>query len=100
MSCKINYIDNIISDKELAERLVKEEPEFSEAVKKGELLSRAWWERKGRINLENKYFNPTLWYMNMKNRFGWRDKQEIEHSGNADSPVVVINAGSNPYKPN
>lgn len=83
---------------DLFERLLKEEKDFSDTVKRGELLSEAWWERMGRTNLKNREFSPVLWYMNMKNRFGWRDK--LEHSSNPDNPIqpiVMIDAGKNPY---
>lgn len=52
--------------------------EFSNTLKKARVKSEAWWEEQGRVNLNNKEFSPVLWYMNMKNRFGWRDKQEVD----------------------
>jgi len=62
-------------------------PEFFKAIKTGELLSKAWWEEMGRMNLHNKDFNHSLWMMNMTNRFGytraWQGKIDIsEHSYN------------------
>jgi hypothetical protein len=61
--------------------LLKRDEEFSNTIKRFLELSEAWWLREGRKNLKNKKFSPVLWYMNMKNRFGWADKQEIQHSG-------------------
>jgi len=51
--------------------------EFSLAIKESLDDAQGWWMTKGRKNIENKSFNSTLWYMNMKNRFGWKDTQEV-----------------------
>lgn len=48
--------------------------QFLTTIKKCKQLCETWWEKKGRKNMENKDFNSTLWYMNMRNRFGWADK--------------------------
>ncbi len=86
---------------DLWERWIEEETDFAETIKRGRSLSHAWWEKMGRENL---MFHPKStqmsyvgWYMNMKNRFGWTDTQKVEHSGNPERPVLIINAGKDPY---
>jgi hypothetical protein len=52
--------------------------EFSDAIKRGLVLSEAWWSRFGQQGAMGKVsINPAMWIFNMKNRFGWADKQEI-----------------------
>ena len=58
---------------------IKKHPSFADAIKLGRGLSEGWWSILGRENLWNKEFSPALWYMNMKNRHGWRDKFESSH---------------------
>ena len=71
-------------------RWKQENDEFSESVARGRVLSQAWWERIGRLNLENTKFNYWGWYMNMKNRFNWSDKKEFNNEG---SITVMVDTG-------
>jgi len=57
-------------------RWLKEHKDFSEAVKKGLWYSKGYWMKDGRESLRDEKFSYTGWYMNMKNRFGWKDKTE------------------------
>lgn len=73
----------------LWDRWIEESEEFSQTIKNGKLLAQSWWANKGRTNLGNKEFSFTGWYMNMKNRYGWADKQETKHSGEVGAQVLI-----------
>lgn len=69
----------------------EENKEFLDAKKKGQFFSEGWWMKQGRINLMNKDFSYTGWYMNMKNRFGWTDRVDQTSKGKEiNSPQVVF----------
>jgi len=70
-------------------RWEKEHPALQEAVAEGLLYSQLWWETLGIKAASGKVkgFNASAWVFNMKNRFGWKDKQEI--SGDEDRPISV-----------
>ena len=62
--------------------------DFAELVEYGLMLSAAWWEEQGRINLRNKDFNTSLWLANVKARLGWgtdaQNESEIRTSDAED----------------
>lgn len=60
----------------------KAHEDFSNALKRGVELSRKFWEKTAIDNIvynqKGKKADAVLWIFNMKNRFGWTDKKEIE----------------------
>lgn len=61
------------------DRLEAREADLARVLQKGRKLCKAWWIKQGHRNIKNSFFNTALWFINMKNRFGWKDKTEIEH---------------------
>lgn len=74
-------------------RLLNEDSIFSETIKNGRALSEAWWIENGRTNLKDRDFNYTGWYMNMKNRFKWADRQDINNTHTFTQMGVVKKNG-------
>lgn len=64
------------------ETLLEDSEDFRETVKSAKALCEHWWEERGREMAMGADGNSTVWIFNMKNRFGWKDKTETEHSGN------------------
>ncbi|QZA71246.1 terminase small subunit [Pseudomonas phage AH02] len=73
-----------ISD-DLWYRWIAEDEEFSRTYKLSKAACHAKWEEMGRkMAFGQVEGNPTTWIFNMKNRFNWRDKQDVDHSGQID----------------
>ncbi len=54
-------------------------PELLDAIKRGESASQYFWEDLGISAITSgAKFNATVWIFNMKNRFGWRDRKDVE----------------------
>ena len=72
---------------------LEDHPQFSQAVEQGEAGSQKWWEDRGRESCAGDSFNATVWVMTMKNRFGWRDKQEITGEDGGALVVQIMKHG-------
>jgi len=70
-------------------RYIEQNEEFKEAYEEGKALSEAWWHAQGRkaVSDPEHKINATIWIFAMKNKFGWRDKQDHEHSGPDGKPI-------------
>lgn len=77
--------------KEALYNWVKKYPEFSNAKKEGTHKCMLFYEKAGRQGMLGKIagFNSTTWLFNMKNRFGWRDKKEIDTNLTASEGLTV-----------
>lgn len=68
-------------------------PEFAEAVARGKDACRAWWEKIGRQFVKNRKnsrgINTVLWIFNMKNRFDWRDKRDVNQQESKESKIKL-----------
>ena len=76
--------EEVISDLKITSAtfsgLYADDEYFRDVIEHGRLASYAWWQRWGRLNLFNKLANYSGWYMQMKNKFGWADRQQQEIS--------------------
>lgn len=61
----------------------KVHPAFSEAYKKARALQEAFWT----TNSLHGLYSPAFTIFAGKNMFGWRDKQEHEHTGKDGGPI-------------
>ena len=56
---------------------------MQQALRKGQL----WWEKTGMEGMLGKLvgtFSSGTWVFNMKNRYGWTNKQEIDHTSGGE----------------
>ena len=66
-------------------------PEFVQAVSLAHDLSRMWWEEKGQESLDKFGFQSGLYNKIISCRFrkDYGDQVSVEHSGDAERPVVT-----------
>lgn len=79
------------------ETLIEDDDDFRRTVKQCKDLCQVWWERQGRkMSCGESDGNATTWIFNMKNRFGWKDKSEVDHSGSVAVTQItrrIVKAG-------
>jgi len=73
-------LPNVRAHRQILYKWTDEYPEFAQAKKEGVDASLLWWENlgQGAITGQVPGFNAATYIFTMKNKFGWRDKQEID----------------------
>jgi len=68
---------------------VKVHPEFSDAKRQAFAKGQVFWEKMGIHGAAGKLknFNNGAWIFNMKNRFNWRDKQDVVTRDETFKPI-------------
>ena len=66
---------------------------FRNFVDLGRTSAKAWWYRTGRTGLFMEKFGGSLYNFQMKNRYGWADKQEVNDTTDK-SPVDMTEAAN------
>lgn len=73
------------------ETLLEDSDIFRETEKRRKALCQVWWERLGRHGAAGMAdINPTVWIFNMKNRFNWHDRQNIDHTTGGEKLPSLI----------
>jgi len=73
--------DVLVTEKTLY-NWIDSHPEFLQSKRLGEKLCQKWWETLGRGLAAGKtQGNAAVFIFNMKNRFGWTDKRDLQLSG-------------------
>lgn len=81
--------------------LIEDDDDFRRTVKQCKDLCQVWWERQGRkMSCGESDGNATTWIFNMKNRFGWHDKQQVDNisSDGSMTPVGITVTFHDPDK--
>jgi hypothetical protein len=74
-------------------RLLEDEPEFSETILACRTLAEAWWVKFGRQHLvtsKGETLNQQMYYLHMKNRFRWSEKELPPKENKEDSHSYAI----------
>jgi len=54
-------------------RMMDEDQELFDSIKRGRVHAEAWWKEQGRTGLPGGKINVGMYAINMRNRFGWYD---------------------------
>lgn len=69
---------------------LKEYPDFGDAYKIGQVLSESWWAKLGRAGACGKAdINPAVWIFNMKAKFNYTEKTDINMSLSGNLNVAI-----------